>query len=856
MSDFLKEFLVQIGFAVDERSAKQSEDRVQRVERTVSASEGRTTKARLREVLLRASADTNSFKKRVGYAEKLEEIDARFGGLMLRRTLRQAAAQATSDKDRIKWLGQLREAESRHHQRTTVNLQRAAGAALATAAVIQGATLAITAFAQKAAEKLEALAYSSDRTKSSVLSLKTFSQAVSQLGGTAGGALNDLENFAARLRQNPQGYAAFLKSVGVEARDAKGNIRGAADLYKEFRKNVAERKPYEEQLLYAQEMGVSEETWRATDPVKLAEQEAKARARYARMGHDPDKAAQDAIKLQNTFRDMWETIGVIGEKALSKVFGDVGDNLRGFTTFLEQHGDQIAEILSKVAQIVLAISKALVEIATSEKVKSFLDWMLGALGKVDDATGKWVANTERIKTGLEALAAFVALGFVAKITAGVTAAARALAPLLAVLGPLLGIPASALAALGIGAAVQTGGAIGKGGLSAGVDPLTGMGPGDPVGSGLTEPGQEGWLGKKIKSAWNGTKRALGFGGSEGSAGGGDAPQGDGKGTKGAAATGDMMRYAMDQLRREGVPEANLRQAAAHLVGQAKMESGLNPNQVHDGGTGYGIYGARDPKGWGNYKGARRSDMVRWLQANGYAKNSAEGQMREMAHQAMSGKYPRTRRILMGNGSGNVTADTNTITGEFESPAVINQRSGAVQHAMRTGPSEGPKAAAAPSKTVAPPAAPLEVAKPEGSAVARAPKPTESLFNQPLPGSELSPPKPAESLFNKPLPGKGALMDLEKGADRVRDMARGLNMEKVQLVASATQSFDPDRFFTVPPAGTESTTNNSTRHQSFKGGDTHITLNNHGNAADGSEIIKRHKDRQMADETRYAANVFA
>ena len=167
-------------------------------------------------------------------------------------------------------------------------------------------------------------------------------------------------------------------------------------------------------------------------------------------------------------------------------------------------------------------------------------------------------------------------------------------------------------------------------------------------------------------------------------GGANTPRGSGGGTAGSARTGQMMAYAMDQLRREGVPEGQLRQAAAHLVGQAHMESGLDPNKVHDGGTGYGIYGARDPHpGRG-----RKTDMLRWLSQNGYAPNSAEGQMRYMAREAMSGRYPQTRGILMGQGTGDVDRDTNAITGEFESPKIINRRSGAVRDAMRTGPEDG------------------------------------------------------------------------------------------------------------------------------------------------------------------------
>ncbi len=165
------------------------------------------------------------------------------------------------------------------------------------------------------------------------------------------------------------------------------------------------------------------------------------------------------------------------------------------------------------------------------------------------------------------------------------------------------------------------------------------------------------------------------------------PRGDGSGNARAARTADMMRYAMDQLKREGVPEAHLRQSAAHLVGQATMESGLDPNKTHDPDasgrpTGYGIYGARL---------VRRDRMLRWLEKNGYAKNSAEGQMRYMSHEAMNDKtYARTRSILMGGGSGNIDADTDTITKNFESPKFVNRRSGAVRNALRTGASPEPQ----------------------------------------------------------------------------------------------------------------------------------------------------------------------
>lgn len=148
----------------------------------------------------------------------------------------------------------------------------------------------------------------------------------------------------------------------------------------------------------------------------------------------------------------------------------------------------------------------------------------------------------------------------------------------------------------------------------------------------------------------------------------------------ASTRASLMAAAMAQLRREGVPEANLRAAAAHLVTQADAESGLNAGLSHDSGTGYGLYGARL---------GRRDAMLRWLAENGYPANSPEGQMRYMAHEAMSADYPATRGILMGGDSS--SGAVNRITKEFENPKFVNDRSGGYLAAYASG---APLAAAA------------------------------------------------------------------------------------------------------------------------------------------------------------------
>jgi len=162
---------------------------------------------------------------------------------------------------------------------------------------------------------------------------------------------------------------------------------------------------------------------------------------------------------------------------------------------------------------------------------------------------------------------------------------------------------------------------------------------------------------------------------------------------------EMMGYAMDQLRKEGVPEANLRAGAAILVGQAYMESKLDPNIRHDkvNGvyTGYGIYGAHL---------GRMTKMLSWLKNNGYAPNSAEGQMRQMAHSAMT-EYPAMNKLLTGATEQSLGIGSRVATHVFEGPLVENNRSGATLGAYKAGApdlrpaiikqTQGPKASITP-----------------------------------------------------------------------------------------------------------------------------------------------------------------
>lgn len=132
----------------------------------------------------------------------------------------------------------------------------------------------------------------------------------------------------------------------------------------------------------------------------------------------------------------------------------------------------------------------------------------------------------------------------------------------------------------------------------------------------------------------------------------------------------IQRAFASELRKKGVPEDNIPFAVAALSGQVQAESNFNPSVKHDFDssigdyTGYGIYGARDPKpGQG-----RKTDMFKWLDANGYDRNSAEGQARYMVHEALSGKYPKSADALRNANRENIGAVSSILTNEFEAPA--------------------------------------------------------------------------------------------------------------------------------------------------------------------------------------------
>lgn len=185
-------------------------------------------------------------------------------------------------------------------------LGKTAKAALGFASILVAAGTAATAFVDKVATKMEDLYWSSVRLRDGAANIQDFELELSKVGGTADGALSSLENFATYLRTNPAGEG-LLHNLGVQTRDANGNLRSTIAMVKDFAHLPM---PYWLKVRFASRFGIDERSLQAI--IRLAPNaENKVSSLYKRAGIDADKAAEASKDFKNEMRDLESEFGVI-----------------------------------------------------------------------------------------------------------------------------------------------------------------------------------------------------------------------------------------------------------------------------------------------------------------------------------------------------------------------------------------------------------------------------------------------------------------------------------------------------------------------------------------------------------------
>ena len=203
---------------------------------------------------------------------------------------------------------------------------------------VEAAALSVVAFTAKIASGLDDLYWASQRTGATVEGIKQIGYAVSQVGGSVDGARGSLENLARFMRNNP-GAEGFLNRLGVQTRDASGNMRDMATIFTGVGQRLSSM-PYYRANQYAQMLGLDENTLMAMRR-GIGQFSGEYTAMAKAIGYNADTAAVSSNKFMTSLR----SFGLMAGMARDKIGSSLADGLAGSLDRLRR---QILENFPKI----------------------------------------------------------------------------------------------------------------------------------------------------------------------------------------------------------------------------------------------------------------------------------------------------------------------------------------------------------------------------------------------------------------------------------------------------------------------------------------------------------------------------
>ncbi len=187
---------------------------------------------------------------------------------------------------------------------------------------VEAAALSVVAFTAKISSGLDDLYWASQRTGATVEGIKQIGYAVSQVGGSVDGARGSLENLARFMRNNP-GAEGFLNRLGVQTRDASGNMRDMATIFTGVGQRLSSM-PYYRANQYAQMLGLDENTLMAMRR-GIGQFSGEYTAMAKAIGYNADVAAVSSNKFMTSLR----SFGLMAGMARDKIGSSLADGLAG-----------------------------------------------------------------------------------------------------------------------------------------------------------------------------------------------------------------------------------------------------------------------------------------------------------------------------------------------------------------------------------------------------------------------------------------------------------------------------------------------------------------------------------------------
>ncbi|HDG7741790.1 TPA: hypothetical protein PCJ00_002177 [Klebsiella quasipneumoniae] len=195
---------------------------------------------------------------------------------------------------------------------------------------VEASALSVVAFTAKISSSLDNLYWASQRTGATVEGIKQIGYAVSQVGGSADSARGSLENLARFIRNNP-GAEGFLNRLGVQTRDASGNMRDMATIFTGVGQRLSNM-PYYRANQYAQMLGLDENTLMAMRR-GIGQFSGEYTAMAKAIGYNADVAAVSSNKFMTSLR----SFGLMAGMARDKIGSNLANGLAGSIDTLRRH---------------------------------------------------------------------------------------------------------------------------------------------------------------------------------------------------------------------------------------------------------------------------------------------------------------------------------------------------------------------------------------------------------------------------------------------------------------------------------------------------------------------------------------
>ncbi|EFU9410047.1 lytic transglycosylase catalytic [Escherichia coli] len=246
---------------------------------------------------------------------------------------------------------------------------------------VEGAALSVVAFTAKIASGLDNLYWASQRTGATVQGIQSIGYAVSQVGGSVDAARSSLESLSRFVRNNP-GAEGFLNRLGVQTRDASGNMRDMAAIFTGVGQKLSSM-PYYRANQYAQMLGIDENTLMA-----MRRGVGQFSAQYSEMvkaiGFNADQAALSSNRFMTSLKSLGEMAGMARDKIGSNLADGLAGQIDNLRKKIIENFPKIEVTITKVIKGILWLGEIVGRVAFRivDGVGDIIEWW----GKLDAET--------------------------------------------------------------------------------------------------------------------------------------------------------------------------------------------------------------------------------------------------------------------------------------------------------------------------------------------------------------------------------------------------------------------------------------------------------------------------------------